>query len=86
MLIELPQSQRLVVTVAFELNEDGTLRGDPRVVSPRNYLFDPPYRTAIERALHAIRSCAPYPFSDDPILREHYDSWDELEMTFTTAP
>lgn len=83
---DLPEPERLVVTVAFELHEDGTLRGTPRVVSPSNYLFDPPVRTAVERALHAIGSCAPYPFADDPILREHYDHWDELEMTFRVFP
>jgi len=79
---DLPEPQRLIVTVAFELNEDGTLRGAPRVVSPRNYRRDAPFRVAVERALRAVRACSPYSFHEDPVLRDHYESWNELEMRF----
>jgi hypothetical protein len=77
-----PDSARLVVTVEFDLNEDGSLDGAPRVTSPRNYAFDRPMRRAVKRALRAVRTCAPYPFAHDPITVGHYDTWDELEITF----
>lgn len=79
---DLPDPERLVVTLRFELNEDGTLRGPPRVVSPRNYAFDRHMRTAIERAVRAVRTCAPYPFAADPMLADRHDVWDEQELTF----
>jgi|CXWL01.1.fsa_nt_gi hypothetical protein len=86
MPIDLPNPERLSVTVAFELNPDGTLRGTPRVVSPRNYQFDAHYRTAVERAIRAIRECAPYPFPNDEIVGPHYGVWDELELHFHVRP
>jgi hypothetical protein len=79
---DLPDPQRLVVVVAFELNPDGTLRGAPRVTRPANYQLDSPMRTAVERALRAVRECAPYPFPNDDIVGQHYDIWDELEVQF----
>jgi hypothetical protein len=82
MPIDLPDPDRLVVTVEFELNRSGTLNGQPRVTSPRNYTFDPAMRTAAEAALRAVRACDPYPFPDDPVVGGHYQTWDQLEFTF----
>jgi len=82
MPIDLPDPERLVVTLEFDLNRNGTLNGQPRVTNPRNYTFDPPMRTAVEAALRAVRQCDPYPFPDDPAVGEHYDTWARLEFTF----
>ena len=79
---DLPNPQHLIVVVAFELNPDGTISGAPHVTSPVNYRNDAPMRTAVERALRAVRECAPYPFPNDEIVGEHYDTWDELELQF----
>ncbi|MBL8531683.1 MAG: hypothetical protein JNK94_08110 [Hyphomonadaceae bacterium] len=82
MPIDLPEPDRLVVTIEFDINRNGTLNGQPRVVSPRNYTFDPAMRTAVEAALRAVRVCDPYPFPDDPVVGEHYDIWRRTEFTF----
>lgn len=82
MPIDLPDPDRLVVTIEFEINRNGTLNGQPRVTSPRNYTFDPAMRTAVEAALRAVRVCDPYPFPDDPVVGEHYEIWRETEFTF----
>ena len=82
MPIDLPEPERLVVTLEFELDRNGNLRGQPRVTSPRNYSFDAPMRAAVEAALRAVRTCEPYPFPNDRRLAEHYDIWDEQEFTF----
>jgi hypothetical protein len=73
--VDLPEPERLVVVVEFDLNRNGTLNGQPRVTSPRNYTFDAPMRVAAESALRAVRACDPYPFPDDPIVGEHYEIW-----------
>lgn len=82
MPIDLPDPDRLVVTIQFDLNRNGTLNGQPRVLSPRNYTFDPHMRRAVDEALRAIRLCDPYPFGDDPVVGEHYELWREMEYTF----
>lgn len=79
---DLPDPDRLVVTVEFELNRNDTLNGQPRVTSPRNYTFDPHMRTAAEYALRAVRQCDPYPYPDDPVLAEHYQLWRETTVVF----
>jgi hypothetical protein len=82
MPIDQAEPERLVVTIRFEINRNGTLNGQPVVVSPRNYSFDPPMRVAVDSALRAIRTCEPYPFADDPIAGEHYELWREMEYEF----
>jgi hypothetical protein len=82
MPIDLPDPDRLVVTVEFEINRNGTLNGQPRVTSPRNYSFDAPMRTAVEAAVRAVRSCDPYPLPDDPVVGEHYEIWRTQVYTF----
>ena len=79
---DLPDPERLVVQLEFELDRTGTLRGQPRVVSPRNYTFDPAMRTAVESALRAVRSCDFTFFATDPVLGDRYDAWDDLDFTF----
>lgn len=82
MPIDLPDPDRLVVTVEFEINRNGTLNGQPRVTNPRNYTFDAPMRTAVEAAVRAVRACDPYPLPDDPVVGEHYEIWRTQVYTF----
>jgi|CXWL01.1.fsa_nt_gi hypothetical protein len=82
MPIDLPEPDRLVVTVEFELNRNGTLSGQPRVTNPRNYTFDPNMRIAAEAALRAVRQSDPFPFADDPVVGPHYQYWRQQEFTF----
>jgi hypothetical protein len=84
MPIDLPDPDRLVVVVEFEINRNGTLNGQPRVTTPRagSYTFDPPMRTAVEAAVRAVRACDPYPLPDDPVVGEHYQIWRSQVYTF----
>lgn len=82
MPVDQPEPERLVVTVEFEIDRNGNLRGQPRVTSPRNYTFDAPMRVAVEAALRAVRTCDPYPYPEDPVVGPHYETWDQLEFTF----
>ncbi len=79
---DLPEPERLIVFIEFDLNRNGTLNGQPRVVSPRNYSFDAPMRVAVDAALRAVRQCDPYPFPDDPIVGEHYQVWRTVTARF----
>jgi outer membrane biosynthesis protein TonB len=79
---DLPEPERLVVTVAFDLDRNGNLRGAPRVTSPTNYALDPPMRTAVDAAVRAVRLCEPYPYPDDPVVSDHYDMWRNMEYVF----
>lgn len=82
MPIDLPDPDRLIVTVRFRVNRNGTLNGEPEVISPRNTTYDPHMRRAVDEALRAIRRCDPYPFADDRTVAEHYQLWREMEYTF----
>jgi len=78
-----PDYQRLVVTLEFDLDRNGNLRGPPRVVSPRgNLSFDPALRIAVNNAVRAVQSCEPYPFATDPLLADHYEVWDQITFNF----
>jgi hypothetical protein len=77
---DLPNPQRLLVTVRVKLNTDGTLSGQPELMKPsRPPIGDRPMNTAIERALTATRTCAPYRLPADS-----YDIW--REITFVVGP
>lgn len=80
---DMPDPERLRVTVAIRLNRDGSLNGQPRVISPTNYTFDPLMSEAVNRALRAVRTCDPIDrLPQDPIVGEAYDLWREQEITF----
>lgn len=82
MPVDLPDPERLIVTVEFELDRNGNLRGQPRVTSPTNYTFDAPMRTAAEAALRAVRSCDFTFLPEDPVVGPQYDVWKEQRYTF----
>ena len=65
------------------LNRDGSLNGQPRVVSPANYTFDPEMNEAVNRALRAVRTCDPIDrLPNDPVVGEYFDIWRDQEVTF----
>lgn len=80
---DMPDPERLRVVIAIRLNRDGSLNGQPRVVSPTNYTFDPLMTEAVNRAQRAVRTCDPLDrLPEDPIVGEAYDLWREQEVTF----
>ena len=80
---DMPDPERLVVVLSFRLNRDGSLNGQPRVLSPSNYTFDPYMNEAVNRALRAVRTCDPIErLPSDPIVGEHYDIWRDQEVRF----
>lgn len=80
---DMPDPDRLIVTVAFQLDRNGALSGQPRVVSPRNYTFDQYMNEAVNRALRAVRTCDPYDFlTTDPVVGPYFEVWRDQEVTF----
>jgi hypothetical protein len=80
---DMPDPERLVVTVEVQLDRNGRLVGQPRVISPSNYTFDPLMNEAVNRALRAVRVCDPYEFlPSDPAVGEHFDIWRRQEVRF----
>ncbi len=70
---------QLVTVVEWELNEDGSLRGSPRLVQQTgvtdgNRLQAPLH---VERALRAVRAAAPF-----RLPTEYYSRWRRLRWTF----
>jgi hypothetical protein len=79
---DLPDPERLLVTVSFQLNRNGSLNGQPTVVSPRNYTFDPIMNEAANRALRAVRVCDFSTVAEDPVVGQHYEIWRDQEVSF----
>jgi hypothetical protein len=79
---DLPDPERLVVVVHFNLNRNGTLSGQPAIVSPRGYQMDPPMAQAVATALRAVRSCDFAFLPSDPLVGPHYELWQENEYRF----
>ena len=75
---DLPDPERLGVTVRVKLKRDGTLEGGAELVSPRRApLGDRFMGQAIDRALRAVTKCQPYNLPGDD-----YDVWREITMNF----
>lgn len=74
--------ERLIVTLEFDLDRNGNLRGPPRVTSPRNTTFDADMQYAVSNAVRAVQTCDPFPFATDPVLADHYETWSRIEFTF----
>ena len=63
-----------VVTVKWQLNRDGSLRGVPKVIGRRS---SPTYRVAAENAVRAVVQCAPY-----RLPKDKYEAWRVIEWDF----
>lgn len=82
-VVDLPNPQRLQVTVRMQLNIDGTLRSGVEVVSPRRTIGDRPMQVAVERALRAVRKCAPYRLPEGS--ETYYDEWNDVTVNIGPA-
>ncbi|MBT8409026.1 MAG: hypothetical protein KJN93_05320, partial [Alphaproteobacteria bacterium] len=72
------RSAEVVVTVAFNMNRDGTVAGDVRLVSAIGGT-EAAQRTAFEKARRAILRCQKGGY---PLPVEKYEQWREIEATF----
>lgn len=73
---DLPDPSRLVVTISVELDLDGNIKGSARITDPaRRPIGDRYMGTAMDRALIAVRKCAPYKLPPDD-----YDKWNEITV------
>jgi outer membrane biosynthesis protein TonB len=73
---DMPNPERLIVTVRVTLNKDGTLAADPRAISAV-LPGDAPMRVAADNALRAVRTCGPYKLPADS-----YTEWREMDLRF----
>lgn len=75
-----PSPEKLNVTMALTLNRDGNI-DNLRLVSPgRRPLGNSPMGTAVDRALRAVRKCAPYNLPDDD-----YATWRDIKVNLGQA-
>lgn len=75
---DLPEPERLTVTVKVTLNLDGSLRDEVELVKPRRApIGDRFMQVAIDRALRAVRTCQPYRLPVDD-----YEDWEEIVLNF----
>ncbi len=78
-VVDLPNPERLNVTVRMSLNRDGSLDGTVQLVNPaRAPIGDRAMATAIDRALRAARKCAPYRLPED--AQDDYDEWKDVTL------
>jgi hypothetical protein len=79
-LIGAPEPEKLLVQVQFELNLDGTLRGQPRVANALQIGLSGNqfWKVAEQVAVRAVVACAPYDF----LTPERYDTWREMQLNF----
>jgi hypothetical protein len=81
-----PDGQRnardLIVELSVELDTSSNLIGTPRVLKKPPASAGKPGRTAVERAMRAVRKCAPIN-AKEPILRQNsYLDWRTMRITF----
>jgi hypothetical protein len=77
---DMPNPDQLAVRMRFRLDARGRVVGRP--VPSRSAMGNPELRVAIQRAEHAVLQCDPFPFPNDPALRDHYDLWREMDVNF----
>jgi len=63
-----------VPKIQFELNPDGTVRGEPRVLNPQS---SPQFQLAADAAKSAVLKCHPYPLPADK-----YQMWRKVTLDF----
>lgn len=68
-------ASQLIPKVEFELNRDGTLRGNPKVI---NSSASPQFQDAANGAVRAIIQCQPY----TGLPPERYENWEIVRLTF----
>ncbi len=75
-----PELEKLRVEVVFNLKEDGTLIGEPRVANQLQITTsgNPFWRVAEKAAVDAVVRCAPYDF----LPADKYQTWQEVKLNF----
>lgn len=72
---DLPKEDQFDVVIRVQLNLDGSLDGNARLVSPRSMPIGR-RGVVVQRALTAVRQCANYQLPADD-----YDEWKDIEVT-----
>ena len=72
-------ADKLVSTISWRLNADGSLNGRPRLVSQSGITDSNRAQASLhaERAIRAVQLAAPFTLPE-----QFYDRWDDLEWTF----
>lgn len=75
-----PSPEKLIVRVAFSLNRDGTLNGQPKIMNQMQIQLSGNgyWNVAAQNALRAVLQCQPYAF----LPAERYSAWKDWELTF----
>ncbi|MEZ5894380.1 MAG: hypothetical protein R3C58_14710 [Parvularculaceae bacterium] len=79
-IIGAPDPEKLIVSIDFELNRDGSLASQPRVANELQISLSGNqfWRVAQREALNAVVKCAPYDF----LPQERYETWKEFRFNF----
>ena len=82
-LIGAPNPETLLVVLQFELNQDGTLMGQPRVANALeiNFSNNRFWKVAEQASVRAVVACQPYDFLDPA----RYNDWKEFEVGMRPA-
>ena len=76
---DLPNPERLNVTIRMTLNRDGSRDGDVQLVNPtRPPIGDRAMGQAIQRAMRAARKCSPYRIPEG--AQDNYDEWKDVTL------
>lgn len=76
-----PNAEKIVVRVRFNLNPDGEIVGDPEVLNARQIALSNNswWRTTRDRAVQAVVKCQPY----DYLPEDRYYIWSEMILNFS---
>jgi hypothetical protein len=79
-IIGAPEPEKLIVTIEFELNRDGSLASTPRVANALqiNLSGNRFWKVAEREAISAVVKCAPYDF----LSPDRFETWKEFSLNF----
>ncbi|WDI32388.1 hypothetical protein PUV54_04170 [Hyphococcus flavus] len=82
-IIGAPEPEKLIVTIEFELNRDGSLVSRPRVANAMqiNLSGNRFWKVAEREAISAIVKCAPYDF----LPEDRYETWKDFTFHFNPS-
>ncbi len=75
-----PDAEKLNVRMRAELDQDGELKSLELIEPSRRPLGRSPMGIAVDRAMRAVRKCAPYNLPDD-----EYDLWKDININLGPA-
>ncbi|MEZ5921024.1 MAG: hypothetical protein R3C60_06685 [Parvularculaceae bacterium] len=79
-IIGAPNPEKLIVVIDIDLNRDGSLKGDPRVVNALEISLSGNrfWQVAQQNAVRAVIACQPYDFFD----QTRYNEWSAFSLHF----